>query len=190
MLAEDSAVAAGDSRLIDNAWRGAEAYHFLILAHKHLYKGEYDAAHRTAILLKDYEDFIGSFRLYSLVALCAAASRNYASCSSAFLRLESLGPDKLPPANKQQIEELAVEVFVRRPPKDTRMTMAACPSCDSQIPDWSLSCPSCFARFPVCVVSGRPLYQFQFWVCGTCKHRAYEQEISRCAHCPLCHTAI
>ena len=29
-----------ESRLIDGAWRGAEAYHFLMLAHRHLYAGK------------------------------------------------------------------------------------------------------------------------------------------------------
>ncbi len=28
-----------DSKIVDNAWRGAEAYHFLMLAQKQLYEG-------------------------------------------------------------------------------------------------------------------------------------------------------
>ena len=35
-------------RLIDNAWRGAEAYHFLLLTQRQLYEGFTDAALRTA----------------------------------------------------------------------------------------------------------------------------------------------
>ena len=38
-----------DSRLIDNAWRGAEGYHFLLLAQRQLYEGFTDAALRTGI---------------------------------------------------------------------------------------------------------------------------------------------
>lgn len=28
-----------DSKIVDNAWRGAEAYHFLMLAQSQLYEG-------------------------------------------------------------------------------------------------------------------------------------------------------
>lgn len=28
-----------DSKIVDNAWRGAEAYHFLMLAQRQLYEG-------------------------------------------------------------------------------------------------------------------------------------------------------
>ena len=51
-------------------------------------------------------------------------------------------------------------------------------------------CPNCDTKFPTCIVSGRPLMDYQFWMCGTCKHRAYEQEISTLNHCPLCHAPI
>ena len=51
-------------------------------------------------------------------------------------------------------------------------------------------CPNCDTKFPTCIVSGRPLMDYQFWMCGTCKHRAYEQEISALNHCPLCHAPV
>lgn len=35
-LAEDAA-ALNESKLLDSVWRAAEAYHFLILAHRQLY---------------------------------------------------------------------------------------------------------------------------------------------------------
>lgn len=54
----------------------------------------------------------------------------------------------------------------------------------------SKRCPRCETQFPTCVVTGRPLMDYQFWMCSTCKHRAYEQEIRSLANCPLCHTAI
>lgn len=51
-------------------------------------------------------------------------------------------------------------------------------------------CPNCDTKFPTCIVTGRPLMDYQFWMCGTCKHRAYEQEINKLNHCPLCHAPI
>ena len=38
-LLEEEAMATSDTKLIDNAWRGAEAYHFFLLAQRQLYQG-------------------------------------------------------------------------------------------------------------------------------------------------------
>lgn len=37
-----------------NAWHGAQAYHYWLLAHRHLYAGNTDAAMRTALHLRKY----------------------------------------------------------------------------------------------------------------------------------------
>lgn len=55
------------SRLIDQPWRGAEAYHFLLLAQRQLYAGNTDRALRTAQLLRDYEDILDPRITYSLI---------------------------------------------------------------------------------------------------------------------------
>lgn len=39
LLEEDSEISPADSHISDNPWRGAEAYHFYMLAHRQLYKG-------------------------------------------------------------------------------------------------------------------------------------------------------
>ena len=44
---QDDVDAGVDSHVIDQAWRGAEAYHYLMLAHRQLYDGYVDAALRT-----------------------------------------------------------------------------------------------------------------------------------------------
>jgi len=38
LLLEDEYLSVEDTRLLDQAWRGAEAYHFFMLAHKQLYQ--------------------------------------------------------------------------------------------------------------------------------------------------------
>lgn len=45
-LIEEDATSS-DNRFIDNAWRGAEAYHFFLLAQRQLYEGYMDRAIRT-----------------------------------------------------------------------------------------------------------------------------------------------
>lgn len=46
VLAEE-ANALEDTRVIDNAWRGAEAYHFFLLAQRQLFEGNREGSMRT-----------------------------------------------------------------------------------------------------------------------------------------------
>ncbi|XP_066268365.1 WD repeat-containing protein 35-like isoform X1 [Branchiostoma lanceolatum] len=186
LLEEDASTM--DSKVIDNAWRGAEAYHFYLLAQRQLYNGYVDAAMKTALHLREYEDIIDPVDIYSLLALAACANRAFGSCSKAFIKLESL--DNTSQDQKETFLELALEIFTKHSAKDTRTGKAECTSCESVIPDWCSVCPSCDQKFSTCVVTGRPLLDYQFWMCQTCKHRAYEQEIGSRATCPLCHAVI
>ncbi|KAK6762107.1 hypothetical protein RB195_022993 [Necator americanus] len=47
-----------------------------------------------------------------------------------------------------------------------------------------------YFQFPLCVVTGRPMLAYRFWLCSTCKQNAYEEEISSCTFCPLCHSDL
>jgi hypothetical protein len=66
---------AGEARLVDNAWRGAEAYHFLMLTQRQLYEGFVDAAMKTALNLREYEDMLNPEEIYSLLGLSSCANR-------------------------------------------------------------------------------------------------------------------
>lgn len=48
LLEEDAT--SSDSRMVDNAWRGAEAYHFFLLAQRQLYEGYMENAMRTGTI--------------------------------------------------------------------------------------------------------------------------------------------
>jgi WD repeat-containing protein 35 len=65
-LEEDSA-SISDTKLIDNAWRGAEAYHFYRLAQSQLYNNLVDASMKTCLHLREYEDIINPVEIYSLL---------------------------------------------------------------------------------------------------------------------------
>ena len=53
------------------------------------------------------------------------------------------------------------------------------------------SCPSCQTKFPICIVTGRPLMDLSsVWTCEMCKHKAYEQDVTMKQNCPLCHAPI
>ena len=53
------------------------------------------------------------------------------------------------------------------------------------------SCPSCQTKFPICIVTGRPLMDLSsVWTCEMCHHKAYEQDVTMKQNCPLCHAPI
>uniref|UniRef100_A0A1I7Y670 WD_REPEATS_REGION domain-containing protein n=1 Tax=Steinernema glaseri TaxID=37863 RepID=A0A1I7Y670_9BILA len=183
LLAEDSSLSIEDSKMIDGAWRGAEAYHFFMLTHRQLYEGDVDAAMKTALTVVEYEDILDTLEIYSLLALSACAARQFYVCSRAFMKLESIPTQS--PEEREVYERLARTIFMKHMPLDARLKQVECPQCDAMIPDYSLACPSCDTKFPVCIVSGKPLFDYQFWLCPSCKHRAYEKEIQSHAHCPL-----
>ncbi|XP_024603589.1 WD repeat-containing protein 35 isoform X3 [Neophocaena asiaeorientalis asiaeorientalis] len=164
------------SRFTDNAWRGAEAYHFFILAQRQLYEGYVDNALKTALHLRDYEDIIPAVEIYSLLALCACASRAFGTCSKAFIKLESL--ETLSSEQKQQYENLALEIFTKHTPKDNRKS-----ELDSLLEGGE-------GKLPTCVATGNPVTEYQFWTCSVCKHCVLAQEISNYNFCPLCHSAV
>ncbi|XP_042899880.1 WD repeat-containing protein 35 isoform X2 [Parasteatoda tepidariorum] len=175
--------------LIDDPWRGAKAYHFYMLAQKHLYQGYMDAAMKTALHLREYDDILNPEDIYSLLALSSCANRAFATCSSAFMRLESL--ESLTPEEKSKYESLAAEIFVKHPPKDSRNNVVHCRGCGESIPDWYTSCPSCSINFPICVASGRPILNPSLqWTCLQCHHAAFKQEMLTRSCCALCHCVL
>ncbi|KAH7712457.1 WD repeat protein 35 [Aphelenchoides avenae] len=140
--------------------------------------------------MAEYEDLLDPLEVNSMLALASCNCKQFSVCSKAFMKLESMR--SLVPEEKQGYRALAMKIFVRNPPKDTRQNKVDCTNCGTSIPDYALVCPnpSCDTRFPVCIVSGRPLFDYQFWLCPSCKHRAYEQEIQSYKFCPLCHYEI
>ncbi|KAM6355755.1 WD repeat-containing protein 35 isoform 3-T3 [Podargus strigoides] len=172
LLEED--VLSATNRFADNAWRGAEAYHFFILAQRQLYKGSLDAALKTALHLVDYEDIIPAVEIYSLLALCACANRAIDICSKAFVKLESL--ETLRPEQRQQYEDLALEIFTRHCPKSNKNS------------DLDAVLESEDGKLPVCVATGEPILEYQFWMCSVCKHCMKAKAASSYCFCPLCHS--
>ncbi|XP_076333007.1 intraflagellar transport protein Oseg4 isoform X2 [Tachypleus tridentatus] len=185
-LLDNEALMFSDTRIVDQPWRGAEAYHFLLLAQRQLYEGYVDAAMKTSLYLRKYEDILNQEMLYALLALASCANRAFGTCSKAFIKLESL--ETLSEEHREEYENLALEIFMKHPPKDARNTKAECTTCETMIPDWCNICPSCNTRFPICVATGRPIMDTsQKWTCSRCKRHAHKQDLITRQHCPLCH---
>uniref|UniRef100_A0AAY4A968 WD repeat-containing protein 35 n=1 Tax=Denticeps clupeoides TaxID=299321 RepID=A0AAY4A968_9TELE len=172
LLEEDAS--SLDNRIVDNAWRGAEAYHFFLLAQRQLYDGNVDAAMKTVLHLRDYEDIIPAVEIYSLLAICSSANRAFGTCSRAFIKLESL--ETLSQEQQQMYEDLALEIFTKYPPKDNLMT------------EMDSVTEGAEGKMATCIVTGQTISEYQFWMCSVCKHCASEREISSHNFCPLCHS--
>lgn len=178
-LLEEDTASMSDTKMVESAWRGAEAYHFLLLAQRQLYEGYVDAAMNTALHLREYEDILDPVTIYSILALASCANRAFATASKAFIKLESI--PTLTEAERRKFEELALEIFTKNSPKDARAQKSD---------GYEDMMPESDTKLPTCVVTGRVLLDYQFWMCNTCKHCAYEQEIASRSTCPLCHAAF
>ena len=175
---------------IDQPWKGAEAYHYYLLAQRQLADGYYDAAMKTALNLIDYDDYLNIEDIYTLIAIASCASRNFYICSKAFIKLES--SESITEERREQYQNLAFEIFASHPPKQPRNeAKSECYSCGSAMPDWSASCPSCNIRMTTCIATGRTILDIQSsWTCQRCKHQAIKSELLRFDNCPLCHSPI
>jgi len=194
LLAEGQTTGEVQSRLMDSAWRGAEAFHFLMLCQRQLYNNEVTNALRTAMRLTEYDDLLDAKTAYSLLALAAVTARCYAVCSKAFSKLESLST--LTDKQRQQYEDLALQIFTSAPckkgPRDAPTGNISCNRCGGASPDWATACQvqGCETTFLCSVVTGKSMTETEFWICDVCKHRATEPELLNVKNCPLCHAAI
>lgn len=89
------------SQVLDNAWRGAAAYHYFLLAQRQLYGQKVDDAMKTAIRLAEYEDILEPRVIYCLVALTAYHNSYFGICSKAFVKLETM-----PSLNEEQRDQV------------------------------------------------------------------------------------
>ena len=77
-------------KVLNNPWRGAEAWHFMLMAQKQLYRGEYHSALKTARRLVEYELELDLKKIYSILTLAGYYARNYKECSRSLVKLESM----------------------------------------------------------------------------------------------------
>ncbi|KAK6623541.1 hypothetical protein RUM43_009393 [Polyplax serrata] len=169
-------------------WRKVEAYHFLIVAEKQLQQGYVDAAMRTALVLRHYEDILDPEEIYCVLALSSAASHHFETCSKALSRLQAL-PD-ISEEKREEYEALALDLFSRNTPKDPKINRIECPTCLTLISNLCDTCQNCKTKFPVCIITGVPLFDdSNTWTCSTCHHKAVAHDAAIRRTCALCHAA-
>jgi WD repeat-containing protein 35 len=179
-----------DSSVFENSWRGAEAWHYYILAQRQFYLAQLDASVITCLHLVNYIDLLGIECVYSLLALTRYIFLNifslhagkYRTASQAFIKLSNQ-------ENAEYYDQLAVKIFSKNKPIDQR-NVVNCTNCLARMKPGDTTCPSCRAQYPICVASGRPIIENIHFMCHVCKHRAMEIEIASLTCCPLCHTSL
>ncbi|KAG5898787.1 hypothetical protein JTB14_010997 [Gonioctena quinquepunctata] len=171
---------------VENAWKGAEAYHYYMLAQRHLYSGKLHDALCVAYKLQDYGDYIPELDIYVLLALTACLDRSFGICSKAFMKLRSL--ENISTVERNQYEKLAWDIFRQNEPVNVKKKLVECDNCSNSIQDWNVVCPHCEIHFPTCVASGQSIMGEAIWFCRSCRHPACEKKMSFQNACPLCHT--
>lgn len=61
-----------------------------MLAQRQIYAGKFHEALCVAYKLQDYEEYIPESDIYSLLALASCLDRAFATCSRAFMKLQTL----------------------------------------------------------------------------------------------------
>jgi len=148
---------------------------------------------KTALHLRDYEEYLDPEDIYSLIALTSCVNKNFALASRAFIKLESL--QEIPLHRRNRYRDLATQLFSRNIPKESRnLPKVECPFCAALIPDYSLVCSGCNTHFPSCVLTGRPVFDTSAaWSCSRCTHLVLKCEMNKFSLmrvCPLCHFPI
>ncbi|OQR99052.1 WD repeat protein 35 [Achlya hypogyna] len=185
LVAHDAATS--ESRSLDNAWRGAEAYHLLLLAHRQLYRGQPERALRTALKLAAYDDLLDEREVYSLIAVAAYYTKHFEQCSLAFIHLEGvLTSDK----EKEALETLTLQIFATTRPQDPPSRPYDCPGCKHALKEWATRCDRCNMSFQTCMMSGATIFDHRTYLCKTCRHACIETEIRDMNNCPLCHAPL
>ena len=187
LMTQDNAT--GGDKWLDSSWKGAEAYHYLLLCQRQLYSGYAQEAMRTALRLREYESVLPAIEIHALIALTAFYSRYYGQCSKAFIRLQAL--KELPAHKKEAIDQLALAIFSKFQPTDPATRRYGCHSCGQQVRDHDTRCGACGTAFAACVFSGRPILDpGEAASCKTCKRRYYKSEARNKRNCALCHSPL
>lgn len=181
--AAETGGALSNTRAIDNAWRGAEAYHFYILGQTLLYRGNVRVAMECAKEIVQYDDILDKKRVYAFLGVTSFYNAHFATCSDAFVKLEGL--DGVTASERREYQDLALSVFTRYDPEDPPPSAA---SGDKR---------KRVGRQRLCIASGRPLSSMDddddddaVVMCKRCRHRAFSRGLRAYGFCPLCHEDI
>ena len=166
--------ASADVKDLDNAWRGAEAVHLWMLAHRQFHGKQYDAALKTALNLLKYADILPAEPMYAFLALVSLYTKFFGQLSKAMMKLESLAA-RGPRAGSY--EDITFQVFAKNHPTDRRGLREARPRKKGEVQQ-------------VCMASGALIVDMSWVTCRACKHCISNGQAAALTLCPLCHSHL
>jgi WD repeat-containing protein 35 len=184
LMTMDGNEGTSSSKVLDNAWRGAAAYHYYLLAQRQLHGGKMDDAMKTSIRLAEYEDILEPRIIYSLIALTAYHNKYYGVCSRAFIKLET--SPTLSEEDRDVVQTLALQIFTKHSPLDPH-----------PLPHQFIDCLDNGKSYHACTSSGKLIEndgksggESRALVCRTCRYSCLERALVDVIHCPLCHAPL
>ena len=179
-------------KILNNPWKGAEAYHFYMLCQSQLYQSKFKEALKTSMRLVLYEKELGSKEVYRLIALSAYLNQSYKECSKAMSTLENLS--SLNKLQRQKYKDLSVAIFINHEPKNIDEKFLHCPNknCGAEVSEYAIDCKLCGSNYSPCVVSGQSILHKDYFKCKRCKHKSLKSEVMKkmIKNCPLCHVSL
>ena len=173
-------------KILNNIWKGAEAFHFYMLCQAQLYKKEYKKAAKTSLRLVLYEKELKSENVYALIALCAGLSQNLRIMSKAVSIIEN--------ENKRRYKGLGERLFANKEIVNKDEVYYKCPNekCDGEISEYDIYCRKCGMNFDGCVISGESIITKNYFKCKRCRHKSLKIEAIRKSirNCPMCHVSL
>lgn len=184
-------------KILTNPWRGAEAWHYLIMCLKIFKQGNFQQALKVALRLSNFELELGEERVHSLIAILSFKCKFLKMFSKALSKLEMIFKFKGNKEMTARVQELAVKVFSSSDPKDfefenCKILNCLNKNCDQKITEFDYFCSKCNSNFGICVLSGNNIYVKQYYKCNICNHKMLDAELEKAKieFCPLCHSKI
>ena len=166
--------ASADVMDLDNAWRGAEAVHLWMLAHRQFHSKQYDAALKTVLNLLKYGDILQVEQMYAFFALISLYTKFYGQLSKAMMKLESLAAGG---TRAGLYQDITFQVFAKNHPTDRRGLREARARKKGEVQQ-------------VCMASGALIADASWVTYRTCKHCISNGQAAALNLCPLCHSNL
>uniref|UniRef100_A0A1I7V1E6 Intraflagellar transport protein 122 homolog n=1 Tax=Caenorhabditis tropicalis TaxID=1561998 RepID=A0A1I7V1E6_9PELO len=114
VLDDEFGLSMDQIRILETTWRGAEAFHFMMLAQKHF---------------------------LIMIALAAANAGQFRICSRAMMKLEAY--EGFSEAEREEMKNLSFQLFAKNPPYNPKEALGHCPSCDADMGKYESQCMTC-----------------------------------------------
>ena len=188
----DEALKKEIDKIINNHWRGAEAYHYYLLCQVQLHRKQYKECCKTVMRLKFYEDILGTEDVYRLIAVCSYVNKCYKFFSDALCVLSN--DKKINKYRRLKYQKIAKDFFLKKTPENIGENFYKCPNvnCKEPISEYDTYCNVCGYVLYGCVLTGRSILDNHYFKCKQCRNKTIKFEVKKhpFKHCPLCHVAL